>query len=236
LEWAKERMYVLHYDVIKLHFRSAARLLYTDTDSLIYHITLTAELLEHLELSDYDPDCLEVENLLSQCNRLFGPTFDLAIAGDNRHKGKVGFAKLEVGGHKQIIEYFGAQAKMYLLCMIYVKRFVDKKGNVFMPGDEGDERKAKGIASHIVKKFCNRDVYINAIFERMMPSLVHKFLQMRSNRHRVEHLAMTKTGVASHAFKVHTTGPTSSRPLGHFRNSRPEHANDDSEELWVRPE
>jgi hypothetical protein len=235
LEWAKLCMFELHYNVVKLHFRSAARLLYTDTDSLVYHMRLTADLLEYLQLGDRDPSQLEVEQLFHQCNVLFTPAFDLAVAGINTYKGVVGFAKLEVGGPKVILEYFGAQAKMYLTISFYKARVVEKDGTVHLPGELVEEAKAKGIPYRVVKRFCDRDAYADAIFDRRLPPARHRFNRMQSQRHEMAHISMTKIGITGNNFKVRLTGPNSSRPIGHWRNALPENADDDRDELYVRP-
>jgi len=61
LELSKLFMYRFHYDVIKKRYGSQAKLLFTETDSLTYHITtpdLYADMKgfrKHLDTSNYPP-------------------------------------------------------------------------------------------------------------------------------------------------------------------------------------
>ena len=131
LEWSKILMLRLHYGGFKKHFGSAVVPNLTDTDSLIQHITITPEVVEKFGL---DPECLdevEVEHLLAKINDI-EPMFDLTKAGYNTYKGRVGFAKLEVGTEKRksdgklvtqyLIAYAGAQSKMYALYFAEVEQ------------------------------------------------------------------------------------------------------------------
>ena len=62
LELAKFYMYDFHYNVIKPHFADKVRLLYTDTDSLLYEIECSDvyahldTLSDHFDFSNYDQD------------------------------------------------------------------------------------------------------------------------------------------------------------------------------------
>ena len=97
LDLSKHLMYDFHYNFIKKKYGSQARLLFTDTDSLTYHIK-TDEVYEdfwaHKELfdnSDYKPD---------------SPFFD-----DNNKK-VIGKFKDEAAG-VPIVEFVGLKSKMY---------------------------------------------------------------------------------------------------------------------------
>jgi hypothetical protein len=99
LELSKLLMYRFHYDVIKKRYGSQAKLLFTDTDSLTYHIT-TPNLYddmkgfrEYLDTSNYPPD----HELFSLKNAKV-----------------LGLFKDECSGNPPI-EYIGLRAKMYSL-------------------------------------------------------------------------------------------------------------------------
>ena len=101
LDFSKELMFKFHYDVIKTKYGDKAKLLFTDTDSLCYHIEtedvyidLEGELGTHFDSSAYPRD---------------HPLYSTA------NKKVPGFFKDEaVGGKFQTIsEFCGLRAKMY---------------------------------------------------------------------------------------------------------------------------
>jgi hypothetical protein len=234
LEWAKVVMMQLHYDVFKAHFGPAAKLLFTDTDSFIYHITLTDELLRHFDLDAFDPCIIEVEHLFQQYNLKFEPVFDLCKAGNKTYKGRVGFAKLEIGGKQMLIEFYGAQAKMYAL-----KIYTEADGDEDSENEAGVEiyskMKAKGLKKKLLRRECALEDFVTAIFDRQTPARLLHFLQMRSNEHRMEHWKTAKIGITAFNDKVRQVGPNDSRAIGHWRNALAENLDDDRDELWVRP-
>jgi hypothetical protein len=97
LDLSKLLMNQLHYDVMKGQFGDRAKLLMTDTDSLVYGIEsndITAELSnikEHFDFSNYPKD---------------HPLYDAS------RKAQVGLLKDEEGGH-HIEEFVGLRAKCY---------------------------------------------------------------------------------------------------------------------------
>ncbi|XP_052209209.1 uncharacterized protein LOC127812725 [Diospyros lotus] len=99
LELAKLHMYTLHYDIFKKHYGRNIKLIYTDTDSFIYHITtpdLFADFLRFknlMDFSDYPHD---------------HPLFD------ESNKKALGMLKDEFHG-KSIYEIIALKSKLYLL-------------------------------------------------------------------------------------------------------------------------
>ena len=97
LELAKLLMYEFHYNHIKQIYQNKAQLLFTDTDSLTYHITTPdvyqdmKDHLHHFDTSDYDSD-------------------HKAYSTDN--KKVLGKFKDELNG-RFIFEFVGLKAKMY---------------------------------------------------------------------------------------------------------------------------
>ena len=97
LELSKLHMFKFHYDIMKKRYGDKIRLLFTDTDSLMYEIETEniykdmGEMREHFDLADYP-----------KSNPLHDPT-------NNKVVGKF---KDEVSGNI-IVEYVGLRAKMY---------------------------------------------------------------------------------------------------------------------------
>lgn len=99
LELSKLHMYRVFYDIIKPYFRENARLLYTDTDSLILHIKTKhlyqdiAKLREHFDTSNFPKE-----------HELYS----------SKNKKVPGLMKMEEGG-KIITEFAGLAPKLYAL-------------------------------------------------------------------------------------------------------------------------
>ena len=118
-------LYRFHYDVMKKDFGARARLLFTDTDSLIYEVEtpdfyrcMAQGRFDHYDMSNFDPS---------------GPIY-LPDMMDN--KAVVGMMKDECAG-QPIIEFVGLRPKMY--SFTYFKRQPDG-------GSEyAEKHRAKGI-------------------------------------------------------------------------------------------
>jgi len=116
LDISKTLMYNFHYEYIKPKYGNEAQLLFTDTDSLMYHITtedfykdISNDVDEKFDTSNYP------EN-----HKLGIPT--------GKNKKVIGMFKDEVGG-KQIVEFVGLRAKLYSYKM----------------NDSTEKKKCKGI-------------------------------------------------------------------------------------------
>jgi hypothetical protein len=119
LELAKLHMYKFHYDIIRAKYQNNAELLFTDTDSLMYHIhTEDAykelfELRKHMDFSSY--------------NRT-SPFFD------ESNKKVIGKFKDETNGNA-ILEFGGLRAKMYSFTVVengHIKDKIRAKGKLFL--------------------------------------------------------------------------------------------------------
>ena len=98
LELAKFHMYSFHYNVMKPHFASGLKVLYTDTDSLMYEITTKADITQELKkLSDF----FDFSN--------YSPQHPLY---SSQNKKVPGLFKDEAGG-EIITEFVGLRSKMY---------------------------------------------------------------------------------------------------------------------------
>jgi len=222
LEWSKLLMQRLHYFGFKHHFGSLCKLLFTDTDSFIYLLTLTKELLHRFGLNHLEAEDVQTEHILAAINKEW-PLFDLSKAGDNTYKGVLGFAKLEVGGDQVLLSYCGGQPKMYALLIACMKEGL------------ATEMKAKGLPKTALKKTCTWDDYVQAVFHRNLPSKPVKFMQIRTRNHLMEHLRIQKRGISANNVSVYQLGPFHSRPLGHKKNYLSDAAEEDRDELWVQP-
>ncbi|XP_053204035.1 uncharacterized protein LOC128388631 [Panonychus citri] len=99
LELAKLKMYQLHYGQFKPYFKDDIKLLYTDTDSLIYHI----------KTENIDQDLVNLSHLMDFSNY---PTSHHLFSNEN--KKKIGYIKNEVAGD-EIVEFLGIKPKLYTL-------------------------------------------------------------------------------------------------------------------------
>jgi hypothetical protein len=232
LEWSKMLMLELHYDVMKKHFDDAAQLCFTDTDSFIYNVTLTPRILSTYNLEDAEH--VTAYDLLNAVNAQ-KPVFDLSKCDDKvlkrkcPFKGRIGFAKLEVGYDKQgvwqsLVGFLGAQAKMYALM---IKQQCEDR--VVADMNEIVAMKAKGLPSKMLKKTFDWDDYEKAIFQNVVRKINYRM--MRSRGHVVEHLDTCKIGITSNNDKIFMRGPNAYNCLGHFRNYLPGAADEDAD-LW----
>jgi hypothetical protein len=102
LDLSKLHMYKFHYDYIKDKYRDKARLLFTDTDSLTYHI----------ETEDVYKDCKENKELFDFSDY----SLDEYRSKDETNKKVVYKFKDETSG-VPIVEFCGLRSKMYSLLL-----------------------------------------------------------------------------------------------------------------------
>ena len=135
LDLSKTLMYEFHYKYIKKKYGDKARLLFTDTDSLMYEIKtedfykdISEDVKDRFDTSDYRP------------NHPSGiPT--------GRNKKVLGMFKDEVAG-KIMEEFVGLRAKLYSYKML--------------EGEEG--KKCNGVKKIVVKKSITHEDYKNCLF------------------------------------------------------------------------
>ena len=137
LDLSKTLIYDFHYSYIKNKYGNKAKLLFTDTDSLMYEI----------ETNDFYSDIADdVESKFDTSN--FPKDHPSGIEAD-RNKKVVGMFKDEAGG--EIIEEFvGLRAKLY---------------SYRISGKE-DHKKCKGIKKVVVRKSITHDDYKKCLFTR----------------------------------------------------------------------
>ena len=135
LDLSKTSMYNFHYNYIKKKYEDKAKLLFTDTDSLMYEIQtedfykdINEDVKDRFDTSDYPPN--HPSGILTGCN-----------------KKVLGMFKDEAGG-KIIDEFVGLKSKLYSFKMF-----------------EGKEsKKCKGIKKSVVKESITHEDYKNCLF------------------------------------------------------------------------
>ena len=135
LDLSKTLMYDFHYNCIKKKYGDKAKLLFTDTDSLMYEIKtedfykdISGDVKDKFDTSDYPPN--HPSGIPTGCN-----------------KKVLGMFKDEAGG-KIIDEFVGLRAKLYSYKMF-----------------EGKEsKKCKGVKKSVVKESITHEDYKNCLF------------------------------------------------------------------------
>ena len=143
LDLSKILMFDFHYNYIQERFPKA-ELLFTDTDSLMYHIRtddfyndISLDIEDKFDTSDYPPD--HKSGILAGVN-----------------KKVIGMFKDEVAG-KQITHFVGLRPKLYS----------------FKIEESNEVKKCKGIKKNVVKKGINFEDYVQCLFsgEKQMKSM-----------------------------------------------------------------
>ena len=135
LDLSKILMFDFHYNYIKKKYGDKAKLLFTDTDSLMYKIQtedfykdISGDIKDRFDTSDYPPN--HPSGIPTGCN-----------------KKVLGMFKDEAGG-KIIDEFVGLRAKLYSYKML-----------------EGEEsKKCKGVKKLVVKNSITHEDYKNCLF------------------------------------------------------------------------
>ena len=135
LDLSKTLMFNFHYKYIKEKYPNKAELLFTDTDSLMYHIK-TKDFYK-----DIDPDVRDKFDTSDY------PSVHPSGIITGANKKVIGMFKDEVAG-KQITHFVGLRPKLYS----------------FKVEDEKELKKCKGIKKNVVKKKIDFDDYVKCLF------------------------------------------------------------------------
>ena len=155
LDLSKVLMYDFHYNFIKAKYGERARLLFTDTDSLCYHI-ITDDVYEDL----YNHKDMFDNSDYSKSSKFY---FD-------ENKKVIGKMKDEAAGNP-ITSFVGLKSKMYSY-------------EVELPGGEIKNNKAcKGISKNVVKRDIDHKDYLSTLQNKTIQN--HKMKTIRSNYHEV---------------------------------------------------
>ena len=135
LDLSKTLMFDFHYNYIKEKYNNKAELLFTDTDSLMYHIKtkdfykdILSDIYKKFDTSDY-------------------PSDHKSGIPNGINKKVIGMFKDEVAG-KQITHFVGLRPKLYS----------------FKIEEYSEVRKCKGIKKNVIKKYIDFDDYVKCLF------------------------------------------------------------------------
>ena len=135
MECGKTKMYDFHYNYIKQKYGDKAKLLFTDTDSLMYEI----------KTEDFYKDISE--DVKDRSDTSYYPPNHPSGIPSGFNKTVLGMFKDEVNG-KVIDEFVGLRAKLYSFIMFEVE----------------ETKKCKGIKKSVVKKSITHDDYKKCLF------------------------------------------------------------------------
>ena len=144
LDLSKLLMFDFHYNYIKRKYKDKAELVFTDTDSLLYHILtddfykdISCDLVDRFDTSDY-------------------PSIHPSGIPTGVNKKVIGLFKDEVAG-KQITHFVGLRPKLYS----------------FKVEDGNSTKKCKGVKKNVVKKEITFEDYVKCLFsgEKQMRSM-----------------------------------------------------------------
>jgi hypothetical protein len=189
LDLSKVLMYDFHYNVIVERYGNAARLLFTDTDSLTYHICtddvyrdLESIIHDYFDTSDYPKD-----HFLYSC----------------KNAKVLGKMKDECGG-KPPIEFVGLRSKMYSLLVQSSEAEMTSKMT------------AKGIKKSYVKHHVRHEMYCDTLLSKKSTSA--KFRNFRSSCHKIQTVKFVKKCLSSYDDKRYILNDgVSTLAYGHYR-------------------
>ena len=166
LDLSKVLMYDFHYNFIKKKYGDRAQLLFTDTDSLCYHIQtddVYEDLYNHRDMFD-NSDYSKSSNFY----------FD-------ENKKVIGKMKDEAAG-KPITSFVGLKSKMYS----YLVESPD--------GEIKNNKRAKGISDNVTKRDIDHKDYLSVLQNNTI--VKHKMKTFRSDHHVVSSYEINKTSLS----------------------------------------
>lgn len=177
LDISKTILYNFHYNFIKEQFQSNAKLLYTDTDSLIYQFTdvdiysCIRENINMFDTSEFAHD--NVYNIPQKNKKVYGLMKD-------ENNGKI------------MTEFIGLRSKMYC-----IKIQDDSKVSSASSSSTGNRdivvKKAKGVQSSSLK-LISFDDYYQSLFHNKIIEVPQNFI--RSKKHEVFTMEQIKTALS----------------------------------------
>ncbi|KAL4121528.1 hypothetical protein QTP88_014022 [Uroleucon formosanum] len=162
LDISKTLMYDYHYNVMQRHYRDKIKLMYTDTDLMIYHI----------KTSDFYEDLAANVNLLDRMDTANLPSdHPCYVAG---RKKEPGYFSDEVDADI-ITEFCALRAKLYA--------FHVHSGDEDRVG--GEKIKAKGIRQHVVKNYMTLEDHKKCLFGEAGVEAYKDNVSIRSFKHQL---------------------------------------------------
>ena len=147
LDLSKTLMFDFHYNYIKNKYGNKAELLYTDTDSLMYHI----------QTDDFYLDIKkDIKNKFDTSDYYEYHPSGIKIGVNKKIIGKF---KDEAGGN-QITDFVGLRPKLYTF-KVEMKYKKDKEDGKIteIEAEDDEKRKAKGVKECVIKKSLSFDDY-----------------------------------------------------------------------------
>ena len=187
LDISKIKLYEFHYGLMRQQLQDRCKLLYTDTDSLIYEIqgVNAYEFMkshpEEFDTSDYpDPNAYDIT-----------PSKHTSM--------KVGLMKDECKG-KVMIKFAGLRSKVYCLQM---------------HGQKEEVKKAKGVKTSVIQSTIKYEDYVDCLFNNIEKGRKQK--NIRSRLHVVRTEEQTKIALSPDDDKRHLLHEqTDTLPWGHY--------------------
>jgi hypothetical protein len=201
LELSKLFMLKVHYGFFR---KLSAKLLMTDTDSLIYEIT-SDHLWKDLLQSSVCFDLINVLPTVDAVKLAWPDAVDPKGIFDElkRRHGALGGLKSE-SKDAAIVEFVGLAPKMYSILM----RLLD--------GQLSTSLKGKGVPTTVLVDNTDHAGYRRMLFEPFESNV--SFKKFQAFKHQVYTLQMTKKMLTPLQEKTYQVSPTESRPLGHYLN------------------
>ncbi|XP_060859702.1 uncharacterized protein LOC132936907 [Metopolophium dirhodum] len=169
LDVSKTLMYDYHYNVMHRHYGDNIKLMYTDTDSLIYHIKTT----------DFYADLAANHSLLDRMDTANLPHDHPCYIADR--KKEPGVFSDEVDGNI-ITEFCALRAKSYAF-NIYAGPEDEEKDEEDRVG--GEKIKAKGVKRHVVKNHMTLEDHKKCLFGGEGLELYKENISIRSFNHQL---------------------------------------------------
>jgi hypothetical protein len=211
LEIAKSIMYQMHYEVMQPKYGNNIKLVYTDTDSLIYLVN-TEDIYKDMmtmnvyDMSDYPPNHPTLGQFYNPIN-----------------KKVLGKFKDECAQYGRIITYIVAlRPKLYATRSIEHVKEKDEHGKETGPYIQEDgkfetrivlDKKAKGLAKSAVEKYVTMDHYKKALEENLQTYV--KMKRIQSFRHQLFTLELEKKGLNAFCSKRYGVDFLNTLPFGH---------------------
>ena len=203
-------MYNFHYNFIKEEYGDLAKLLFTDTDSLCYHI----------QTDDAYRDVYRSKGLFDNSDYEKSSKFFF-----HENKKVIGKFKDEAAG-KPIIEFVGLKSKMYS----YETELTDRQGGVQIKNN----KTAKGVKKNVIKRDLAYSNYLACLQNNSIEQ--HKMNTIRFDHHIVSSYEINKTslscfndkryilpdGITSYAYgHALSKGAMGVKPPGRARSASP---------------
>ena len=176
LDLTKVLMYDFHYNFIKAKYGDLVRLLFTDTDSLCYHIG-TDDVNNLLPALDPYEDFYLSKDLFDNSDYSKSSKFFL-----DENKKVIGKFKDEAAGNP-IISFVGLKSKMY-------SYLTELDGGALIKNN----KTAKGVKKNVIKRDLDHSHYLACLQNNSIEQ--HKTRTIRSDHHVVSSYEINKTSLS----------------------------------------